>query len=948
MSGHKGVQMRTLTLELDALRQDESALAEVPRYDLREMRERKWVWDRVVKSTHPINCAYQMHCNFNIYVKDGVVLREEQAANYPAQNDPDVPDFNPRGCQKGACHSQHMYDPTRIKYPLKRAGARGEGRWQRLTWDAALAEVADAVIDACVTDGPETIIQGGGTRVMGLTSEGTSADALFMGLGAPISNITADNGDEHQGAAYTFGKIMIGDSADNWLYADMILVWGGNPAYTNIPNFHFIAEARYRGTKVVAITPDYNPSAMHTDLWVPLNIGSDAALALSMCQVILREKLYNEDFIREQTDLPLLVVESTGRFLREQDLKRGGRTDVFYFWDQAADQLAEAPRKSLALNGSLPSLDGTFQVETLQGRLSVKPVFALLREQVDREYTPEQASAITGVPPAVVRQLAREIAAAGGVVNISTYNWGKFYHGDLIERALILLHAVCGHIGRKGATYSAFVGLSLDTTVGGQGMRGDQILLSAAGADPRFAGWREDGFTDEMILYEYVHDAFAQGGIMPTSLMYYVHAGLLEQSEQHNSWDPYLKRPLGEYVREAFEKRWQFLTPGPDKEPRVMFAWGGNFLRRVRSTDTVLQHLLPKLRLLVTIDWRWNSTALYSDIVLPVASWYERNATTLMGMPVAPFVHVTTRAVEPLYESRSEWELFVLLARKIEERARQRGISSYTDEKGVERRFAGLEAKVTFGGLYSEDDEEGLARDSYLNAHNVERMDWKDLKEQGIARYDGIGTSVRSIGNACDIIPGEPVVPLTWHTEKKQPYPTLTRRIQFYIDQPLFLELGEALPVHKDSPKAGGDYPLQITGGHARWSIHSDFITDSLILQLQRGEPAMLMSAEDARARSILDGDTVEVFNDVGSFRIQAMVSPAVRAGQVVIYHAWENHQFANWQHFKTVMPSPLNPVELAGDYFHIRPITLCNYPGFSDRQTRVEVRSAAAPAGTR
>ena len=93
----------------------------------------------------------------------------------------------------------------------------------------------------------------------------------------------------------------------------------------------------------------------------------------------------------------------------------------------------------------------------------------------------------------------------------------------------------------------------------------------------------------------------------------------------------------------------------------------------------------------------------------------------------------------------------------------------------------------------------------------------------------------------------------------------------------------------------------------------------------------------------VVDGDDVEVSNDVASFRIQAVVSPAVRPGQVMIYHAWENYQFKGWQHFKNVMASPMNPIELAGDYFQIRPITMSNYPGFSDRGTRVEVRRAGA-----
>ncbi|MDP6558771.1 MAG: molybdopterin-dependent oxidoreductase, partial [Candidatus Binatia bacterium] len=670
--------MADLRLNLEGLAPGDRGLVDSSEFLLGDVQSPHWDWDRVVKATHLTNCAYQQACNFNLYVKDGVVLREEQAANYPPRNDPLVPDSNPRGCQKGACYVHRMYDPTRIKYPVKRVGERGQGLWKRVSWDEALTEVADAIIDTATKEGPDAIVQSGGTRVSNVGSEGTGPTAFFMGLGAPLSNVTADNGDDHQGVAVTMGKVIIGDSADNWFYSDMILVWGGNPVYTNMPNYHFIAEARYNGTKVVTIAPDYSPSAIHADLWVSVNIGSDAALALSMCQVILREKSFKENFVREQTDLPLLVLESTGRFLREKDLKPGGREDVFYFWDVSTGKITEAPRKNLSLDGILPALEGSYQVQTLQGSVTVKPMMGQLCSTLDRNYTPEQASRITGVPPRMIEQLAREVAAARGVVNISTYNWGKFYHGDLIERAILLVFALCGHIGRKGATYSAFSMVGLDTSLGGLERRGDQVILSAASGDPRFAQWREEGYTDEMILYEYVHQVFEGGGITPTSLMYYLHGGMLELSEQHGSGDPYLKRPIREYVDEAFDKKWQFLTPGPEKEPRVMFALGGNFIRRARATNVLLEKFLPKLRLLVSIDWRWNSSALYADLVLPACSWYEKTSTFMMGNPNQPFVHVVNQATKPLYDSMGEWKMFCLLARKVEERARERGVDGYT------------------------------------------------------------------------------------------------------------------------------------------------------------------------------------------------------------------------------------------------------------------------------
>jgi len=222
-----------------------------------------------------------------------------------------------------------------------------------------------------------------------------------------------------------------------------------------------------------------------------------------------------------------------------------------------------------------------------------------------------------------------------------------------------------------------------------------------------------------------------------------------------------------------------------------------------------------------------------------------------------------------------------------------------------------------------------------------EEIGWEEFKERGIAAYSGLGTAIRSLGNACDMEVGEPIVPLAWHTEKKELYPTLTRRIQFYIDHDWYLELEEHLPTHKDCPKAGGDYPLQVTGGHTRWSMHSDWIDDSIILSLQRGEPVAVISVKDAESRGVRDGEFLEVYNDVGNFRIQAMVSPAVRPGQIIIYHGWENYQFQGLRHFKSVMPNPLNPIEMVGGYGHLRSDVVSFSPSPSDRGTRVEIRKS-------
>ena len=98
--------------------------------DFSDIWREKWTWDKVAKGTHTrANCISA--CSWDVYVKDGIAWREEQAAIYEPHR-PDVPDFNPRGCQKGACYAQLQLAESRVTYPLKRVGERGEGKWKRV------------------------------------------------------------------------------------------------------------------------------------------------------------------------------------------------------------------------------------------------------------------------------------------------------------------------------------------------------------------------------------------------------------------------------------------------------------------------------------------------------------------------------------------------------------------------------------------------------------------------------------------------------------------------------------------------------------------------------------------------------------------------------------------------------------------------------------------------
>jgi anaerobic selenocysteine-containing dehydrogenase len=203
-----------------------------------------------------------------------------------------------------------------------------------------------------------------------------------VGLGATSIDSWAGVGDLPTGLIQTWGTFLSEGTADDWFYADFIVIWVGNPNYARVPDAHFIYEARYKGATVVTIAPDYSPSAIHADYYVPVRFATDAALALSLCHVIVEEGLYNEDFIKEQTDLPLLVRTDTRRFLRQCDLQEGGKEDIFCMWDIHRQAPVEAPGSwghpvySLKLGDISPALAGQYEVTLKDGtKAKVRPLF---------------------------------------------------------------------------------------------------------------------------------------------------------------------------------------------------------------------------------------------------------------------------------------------------------------------------------------------------------------------------------------------------------------------------------------------------------------------------------------------------------------------------------------------------------------------------------------------
>jgi len=925
----------SLALSLHALVPSSStaaspAVLSPPEYQTsQDLYRQAWRWEKVVRGTHlRANCFAA--CSFDLYVKDGVVWREEQADVY-RRDAPGRSDFAPRGCQKGACYSDLMLSPDRITHPMERVGPRGSGRWRRISWEDALTKVADAMLDALEEGGPETIVYDNGTSNVDSGPDSLGEMRFFGLLGATMLDGFGGTGDLAMGAFQTWGTSFVDGSADDWMRSDTLIFWHCNPTMTRIPDAHFGTEARYRGTEVITITPDHCPSAIHASLWVNPRQGSDAALALGVARAILERGAIDEAYIREQTDLPFLVRDDTGRFLRESDLQEGGSEAIFYVFDLASGAIAQAPGTSgqssdlLGLEGLEPALEGRYEVTSTDGTaVQVRPVMERLRERL-AEYTPERVEEVTGVNASVQARLADRIAGSSRTLIYASWGSNRTYHADLMQRAMILISALRGQHGRTGsgvrfASWIAFDGANA-LNAGGNGSWLQRQLMRFITVTPRMM---EDGI------------AAASRSVltwMPSHLFLYLHAGLNEIQDRDASLDPVLPRPARDYVREALERDWLMVRPAADNPPRVLFTSGVNPLRRWPLPQVVEKVLWPKLKMIVALDFRLSTTGMKADLLLPAAGYYEKRGIKY-AVGLAPYVVVGDRAVWPLGQSKNEWQVMSLLAKRLQERALQRGMKDET---------------ATFYDAFSDEgrlgplDEEQILDTILMGSAPTQGVSWSEARKRGAIPMRSVGSWGVTSGIGSEVEPGGTLSPSRIHVEEKHAWPTLTGRQQFYLDHPWFFEADEVLPRWKPLPAAGGDHPILLSGGHERWSIHAIWRGHEGLSRLQRGGPALWMSVEDARERGIEDGEQVRVRNDHGSFEIGAKVSPTLSRGAALVYHAWEPYQFPGWRGNMEVVSSPYKPLHLAGGYGHIRFRTFFAGPIHVPRGIPIEIEPIQA-----
>ena len=303
----------------------------------------RWSHDKVVRSTHGVNCTGS--CSWKVYVKDGIITWEAQQTDYPSAGD-DRPEYEPRGCPRGAAFSWYTYSPTRVRYPYIRGkllelyrqakaeygdpvvawsqivqdperakaykSVRGKGGLVRAAWDEVAEIIAAAHVYTVKRWGPDRIAGFSPIPAMSPVSYASGARFLEM-IGAPMLSFYDWYADLPNASPQMFGDQTDVPESGDWWDAGYLIMWGSNVPTTRTPDAHWMTEARYRGQKVVAVAPDYAENVKFADEWVNAAPGTDGALAMAMGHVILKEYFVDqqvpffEDYNKRFTDLPHLI-----------------------------------------------------------------------------------------------------------------------------------------------------------------------------------------------------------------------------------------------------------------------------------------------------------------------------------------------------------------------------------------------------------------------------------------------------------------------------------------------------------------------------------------------------------------------------------------------------------------------------------------------------------------
>jgi nitrate reductase alpha subunit len=777
------------------------------------------------------NCLLRAHVKNDVVVRIGPTFgygkAEDLYGNKASHR------WDPRLCQKGLALVRRIYGDRRVKAPMVRRGfkdwadagfprdaatgkpdpkyfQRGKDKWVRASWDEAFAYSAkaldnitraysgdpgkqrlqaqgydEAMIGALEGSGTQTIkIRGGmaflgATRIFGLyrfANLMALADAKVRGVG-PKEAHGARGWDSYSWHTdLPPGHPMVTGSQTNDFdlfsieHSKLCLVWGMNWITTKMPDSHWLTEARLKGTKVVAITVEYSATASKSDEVMVIRPGTDPALALGFAQVIMAKKLYDEAWVKTNTDLPFLVRMDTLAPLRPEDLapselpgyraERPANLTVLKPGEKAPPgighkgQLApealmaelgsyvvtDAKTKKLVVvtrddvgaraKGLSPELQTGRKVKLKDGtEIEVRPHFSLLEQYLNDNMTPAQVALITGAPAAAVEALAVEIAKNPEKTTFATgMGPNQFFNADLKDRAILLVAALTRNLGFPGGNVGSFAGNYRAAIFGGMS-----------------AYTMEDPFNLQ---------PDPKGKVATKKYLHY------ESLHYFNYGDRPLRRGNTLFTGEGH-------LPTPTK---AMWLNNSNsVIGNVKWHYDVVHNTLPKIEFIAFADWWWTGSCEYADVVFAADSWAEFQHIDMTASCTNPFVQIfPTSPLKRIFDTKSDIEILAGVSKamgKLYDDPRFQEAWKFVDENDVETYLQRIiNASASLKG-YSIHDLHKLAKEGIPALVNART-------------YPRISSFEQAKG--------------------EQPWHTKSGRLEFYRFEPEFIESGENMVVYRE------------------------------------------------------------------------------------------------------------------------------------------------------
>jgi len=782
----------------------------------------KYTFTCAPNDTH--NCILNAYVRQGVITRIGPSMRYGEATDLAGNRV--THRWDPRVCQKGLALTRRFYGDRRVNQTMVRAGfkrwveagfPRGEdGRppteyfqrardeWVRLTHDEAAEIVARALkniaetysgeegqarlraqhydeetIAATQGAGTQTLKLRGGMPLLGITrvfGMYRMANSLAL-LDAHIRKVGPDQAlgsrgfdnyswhtDLPPGHPMVTGQQTVEFDLSAVEHAKTVVVWGMNWICTKMPDAHWLTEARLKGTRVVVIACEYSATSSKADEAVVVRPGTTPALALGFANVIMRDKLYDADYVKRWTDLPVLVRTDTLKCLRAQDVFGGAQAEFtgaqvlgagdrmpapaaqqrqvvteamrkewgdYVWWDRAAGAPKALVRDAVGARSSIgdPLLEGAIDVRLADGTtVRCRPVFDMVKEYA-AHFDPKTVEEITWAPAATIEALARDFARQPGTTLFAIgMGPNQFFNNDNKDRDIFLLAALTGNVGKVGGNVGSYAG---------------NYRVALFNGSPQYIN--ENPFDIELDPSK------------PARPRAYWRA---ESAHFYNHEDHPLR--VGKRLLTGS-------THMPTPTKAMWFANANSILGNVKWHYNTVVNALPRIEMIAVQEWWWTGSCEWADVVFGVDSWAELKHPDMTASVTNPFLVVFPRTpIKRIFNTLGDIEVQALVASKL---AQLTGDTRFDDMWKFVR-----EGRTD---VYLQ-----RILDASTNTKGYRFTELEAKAREGIPALMNSRTSPKVVGydQLADSTP--------WYTK--------SGRLELYREEDEFIEAGENLPVHRE------------------------------------------------------------------------------------------------------------------------------------------------------